>query len=92
MSALGAVMAVLYSPYTVVYAGALKLLDRYIDKMYAATGGSRGGDIRGAIRNVARVEFTVVMAVSLQATLVPRRAVVWNPRMFMGKGWIWSWR
>lgn len=69
-------MAILYLRYTVVYAVASKPLGRYIGKVYAATGGSRGGDIRGAIRNVAGVRFTVVMAVILLTTLVPRRVVM----------------
>ena len=49
VSALGAVMAFWYSTYIVIHAIASPLLGRYIDSVYAATGGSRGGDIHGAI-------------------------------------------
>src|ERR1700761_5544523 len=55
VSALGAVMAFLYSTYIVTYAICSPLLGRYIDSVSASTGGADGGDIHRAIRNVGGV-------------------------------------
>lgn len=81
VSALGAVMAFLYSTYIVTYAIASPLLGRYIDSVYNRTGGSRGGDIHEAIRNIAGVQFTVLMAVVMASTFVPRGSLSFNPVM-----------
>ncbi|KIX09097.1 uncharacterized protein Z518_00175 [Rhinocladiella mackenziei CBS 650.93] len=82
VSALGAVMAFLHSTYIVIYAICSPLLGRYIDRVYADTGGSdNGGDIHRAIRNVGGVQFTIIMAVVLSATFVPRGALSINPKM-----------
>lgn len=82
VSALGAVMAFLYSTYIVIYAIASPLLGRYIDRVYAQTGGAdNGGDIHGALRNTAGVQFTVIMVVVLSSTFVPRGALSFNPKM-----------
>jgi hypothetical protein len=81
VSALGAVMAFLYSTYIVIYAICSPLLGRYIDSVYASTGGSDGGNIYLAIRNVAGVQFTLVMACVLASTFVPRGALAFNPKM-----------
>lgn len=78
-------MAFLSSTYVVIYAVASPLLGRYIDSVYAATGGSSGGDIHGAIRNLAGVQFTVVMAVILTATFVPKGSLAFNPRDLYGE-------
>jgi len=77
VSALGAVMAFLYSTYIVIYAVASPLLGRYIDGVSKRN----GGDIHAAVVNIAGVQFTVVMAVVLAATLIPRGALELNPRM-----------
>ncbi|ETI24339.1 hypothetical protein G647_03708 [Cladophialophora carrionii CBS 160.54] len=81
VSALGAVMAFLYSTYIVIYAVCSPLLGRYIDSVYASTGGSDGGDIHRAIRNVGGVQFTVLMAVVLASTFIPKGALSFNPKM-----------
>jgi hypothetical protein len=81
VSALGAVMAFLYSTYIVIYAIASPLLGRYIDSVYARTGGSNGGDIRGAIQNTAGVQFTLITVIVLCSTFVPRGALAFNPKM-----------
>ncbi|OAL27991.1 hypothetical protein AYO20_09613 [Fonsecaea nubica] len=81
VSALGAVMAFLYSTYIVIYAICSPLLGRYIDRVYANTGGSDGGNIREAIRNVGGVQFTVIMAVVFASTFIPKGAVAFNPKM-----------
>ena len=81
VSALGAVMAFLYSTYIVIYAICSPLLGRYIDSVYASTDGSNGGDIHRAIRNVAGVQFTILMIIVLSSTFVPRGALSFNPKM-----------
>lgn len=81
VSALGAVMAFLYSTYIVTYAIASPLLGRYIDRVYNETGGSNGGDIHGAIRNTAGIQFTIIMGVVLLSTFIPRGALSLNPSM-----------
>lgn len=85
VSALGAVMAFLYSTYIVIYAITSPLLGRYIDSVYAATGGSKGGDIHGAIQNVAGVQFTIVMAVIMLATFIPKGSMAFNPKDLYGE-------
>lgn len=82
VSALGAVMAFLYSTYIVIYAICSPLLGRYIDRVYAQTGGSaNGGNIHEAIRMVGGVQFTVIMVVVLSSTFVPRGSLALNPLM-----------
>ncbi|KAI5857275.1 hypothetical protein BZA05DRAFT_169902 [Tricharina praecox] len=82
VSPLGAVMAFLYSTYIVLYAIASPLLGRYIDHVYAETGGSSdGGDIHGAIKNVAGVHFTIIFAIIMAATFVPKGSLSFNPSM-----------
>lgn len=81
VSALGAVMAFLYSTYIVTYAIASPLLGRYLDRVYNQTGGSNGGDIHTAIRNTAGVQFTIMMGVVLSSTFIPRGALSLNPSM-----------
>ncbi|EXJ70011.1 uncharacterized protein A1O5_07084 [Cladophialophora psammophila CBS 110553] len=81
VSALGAVMAFLYSTYIVIYAICSPLLGRYIDRVYAETGGSDGGNIHRAIRNVGGVQFTVLMAVVLASTFIPKGALSFNPKI-----------
>lgn len=81
VSALGAVMAFLYSTYIVIYAICSPLLGRYIDGVYNRSGGSDGGDIRPALVNTAGVQFTVLCVVVLASTFVPRGALSFNPKM-----------
>ncbi|KAK9319143.1 hypothetical protein V1517DRAFT_66598 [Lipomyces orientalis] len=80
VSALGAVMAFLYSTYIVIYAILSPVLGRYIDSVYNATGGSDGGNIHGAILNVAGVQFTVVFVIIMTSTFIPRGAFALNPK------------
>jgi len=72
VSALGAVMSFLYCTYIVLYAILSPLLGQYVDSVYNRTGGSRGGDIHGAIYNVAGVQFTVLCVVVIAATFIPK--------------------
>lgn len=79
VSALGAVMAFLYSTYIVLYAILSPLLGRYVDRVYNRSGGSRGGTVRPALVNVAGVQFTVLCVIVLASTLIPRGALRINP-------------
>lgn len=82
VSALGAVMAFLYSTYIVTYAITSPLLGRYMDKVYNRTGGEKGGgDIHEAIRNVAGIQFTLVFAIIFSSTFIPKGAFALNPKM-----------
>ncbi|KAK1992137.1 hypothetical protein LX36DRAFT_589019 [Colletotrichum falcatum] len=76
VSPLGAVMAFLYSFYIVTYAIAGTLLGRYLDDVY-----NRTGSVREALVHTAGVQFTVIMAVVLAATFVPRGSRSFNPDM-----------
>ncbi|EMD00415.1 hypothetical protein BAUCODRAFT_566100 [Baudoinia panamericana UAMH 10762] len=85
VSALGAVMSFLYSTYIVIYAIASPTLGRYVDSVYNRTGGSRGGDIHGAIYNVAGVQFTVLTCVVIASTFIPKGAIAFNPPALYGE-------
>lgn len=78
VSALGAVMAFLYSFYIILYAVLGTFLGRYLDSVYNA---SPTGDIRAGLVFTAGVQFTVIAALVLAATLVPKGALAWNPEM-----------
>jgi hypothetical protein len=81
VSTLGAVMAFLYSINIILVAVASPLLGRYIDQVYTQTGGTSGGNIYEAIKNVGGVQFTVVAVIVLASTLVPRGSWALNPQM-----------
>jgi len=85
LSALGAVMAFLYSTQIVIYAITSPLLGRYIDKIYNRTGGVNGGDIHGALVNTVGVQFTIIGFIIIAATLVPKGALRVNPEMIYGE-------
>ncbi|KAK0648068.1 hypothetical protein B0T16DRAFT_388382 [Cercophora newfieldiana] len=85
VSALGAVMAFLYSFYIVTYAIMGTVLGRYLDGMYNSSGGANGGDIRSGLVFTVGVQFSVIAALVLAATFVPRGAVAFNPRMVSGE-------
>jgi len=85
VSALGAVMAFLYSFYIVTYAVCGTLLGRYLDQVYNDTGGSKGGDIHGALVYVAGVQFTLVSFLVFCATFVPQGSFAFNPPMLHGE-------
>ncbi|KAE8395185.1 hypothetical protein BDV23DRAFT_168792 [Aspergillus alliaceus] len=82
VSALGAVMAFLYSTYIILYAITSPVLGSYIDRVYNETGGAEnGGNIYAAIRNVACVQFTVISVLVFASTFVPRGSLALNPKM-----------
>ncbi|KAF2031663.1 hypothetical protein EK21DRAFT_99602 [Setomelanomma holmii] len=77
VSALGAVMAFLYSFYIVTYAIASVCLGTYIDRV-----SDRNNDeVQSAIFNVAAVQFTVISVLVMTATFVPKGAFALNPKM-----------
>ncbi|EOA88457.1 hypothetical protein ACJQWK_01749 [Exserohilum turcicum] len=77
VSALGAVMAFLYSTYIVTYAIASASLGTYIDRI----SDRNNEEIHGAILNVAGVQFTIISALVLASTFVPKGAFALNPKM-----------
>ncbi|KAK7740325.1 hypothetical protein SLS63_001527 [Diaporthe eres] len=81
VSALGAVMAFLYSFYIVTYAILGTFLGRYLDGVYNATGGSDGGSISGGLVYTAGVQFTIICVMVFASTFVPKGAVAFNPKM-----------
>ncbi|KAE8349468.1 hypothetical protein BDV28DRAFT_163607 [Aspergillus coremiiformis] len=82
VSALGAVMAFLYSTYIVIYAITSPILGSYIDHVYSETGGfENGGNIYAAIQNVAGVQFTIISGLVFSSTFIPRGSLAFNPKM-----------
>lgn len=85
VSALGAVMAFLYSFYIVTYAIAGTFLGRYLDGVYNASGGSNGGSVSGGLVYTAGVQFTIICTLVFASTFVPRGSFAWNPEMLYGE-------
>ncbi|TKX27702.1 hypothetical protein C1H76_0129 [Elsinoe australis] len=88
VSALGAVMAFLYSTYIVLYAIFNPVLGAYIDRVDQADRRARGvsqGDVRPAVRNIAGVQFTVLAAIVIAATFIPRGSFAFNPPALYGE-------
>ncbi|KAI1923668.1 hypothetical protein LOZ12_000127 [Ophidiomyces ophidiicola] len=86
VSALGAVMAFLYSIYIVTYAITSPLLGQYIDNVFEATGGvDGGGNIYQAIQNVGGVQFTIIFVLVMTATFIPSGALALNPKMLFNQ-------
>lgn len=81
VSALGAVMAFLYSFYIVTYAILGTFLGRYLDGVYNDTGGSDGGSISSGLVYTAGVQFTIICVLVFASTFVPKGAVAFNPKM-----------
>ncbi|KAH9882871.1 hypothetical protein J1614_000237 [Plenodomus biglobosus] len=77
VSALGAVMAFLYSSYIVVYAIASVSLGTYIDRV----SDRNQEQIQPAILNVAGVQFTIIFVLVMASTFVPKGAFSVNPKM-----------
>lgn len=82
VSALGAVMAFLYSTYIVIYAIANPLLGQYVDSVWNGSGQT---DVRPAVYNIAGVQLTVLCIVVILATFVPKGAFSLNPRALYGE-------
>lgn len=82
VSALGAVMAVLYCTYIVIYAICNPLLGAYIDDVYNNSGKIT---IRPALRNTVGVQFTVLGAIIMASTCVARGSWSLNPNLLDGE-------
>jgi hypothetical protein len=85
VSALGAVMAFLYSINIILMSVASPLLGRYVDRIYTQTGGSKGGNIYEAIKNIGGVQFTILAVIIMAATFVPKGSLSLNPKMLYGE-------
>ena len=81
VSALGAVMAFLYSFYIVTYAISGTLLGRYLDGIYNNSGGMDGGEVRSGLVFTAGVQMSIISVLVLASTFVPKGAFAFNPKM-----------
>jgi hypothetical protein len=81
VSALGSVMAFLYSTYIVIYAISSPLLGRYIDRVSKAN----DGDVHSAVTNIAGVHFTVIAAIVMASSFIPRGSLALNPKMLFNE-------
>ena len=96
VSALGAVMASLYTIYIVIYAITSPLLGRYIDGVFIETGGisqtqsnssaatdadGAAGVIHESILFVGGVQYSILALVIFASTFVPVGSWAWNPRL-----------
>ncbi|WEW56260.1 hypothetical protein PRK78_001699 [Emydomyces testavorans] len=85
VSALGAVMACLYTTYIIIYAITSPILGQYIDDVYIETGGSKGGNIHEAILYVAGVQYSVMALIIFASTFVPQGALALNPKLLFNQ-------
>lgn len=86
VSALGAVMSFLYSTYIVIYAICNPLLGRYVDGVFARTGGSdNGGTVNSAVENIAGVQFTLIAVIIFASTFIPKGSFAFNPKELYGE-------
>lgn len=74
ISVLGAVMSFLYTSYIILYTILSVVLGRFIDTVFA-----EDGNIKRALLNVGGIQFSVISAVVLLATFIPRGAWHLNP-------------
>ncbi|KAJ4369819.1 hypothetical protein N0V83_005583 [Neocucurbitaria cava] len=77
VSALGAVMAFLYSSYIVTYAIASVALGTYIDRV----SDRNNNNIQSGLFNIAGVQFTILSVMIMTSTFVPKGAFSINPKM-----------
>jgi len=79
VSALGAVMAFLYSSYIVLNAVLSSVLGTVIDKDFAAH-----NNIINSLKSVGGIQFSVCSGIILLATMVPKGALSLNPKAIEG--------
>lgn len=77
VSALGAVMAFLYSSYIITYAIASVCLGTYIDRV----SDKHDDQVQSGILSVAGVQFSIIAVLVMTATFVPKGAFSLNPKM-----------
>ncbi|KAE8202906.1 hypothetical protein A4X06_0g3770 [Tilletia controversa] len=81
VSALGAVMAFLYVLYIIIYALISTFLGRWVDsKINGAKGAAAVGPAKNALIYVAGVHFTILAAIIIASTFIPRGALAFNPK------------
>jgi len=78
VSALGAVMAFLYSSYIILYAILSTLLGKVVDNDWSVH-----GNIVSALQRIGGVQFSVCSIIILASTFIPHGAWKFNPR-FIG--------
>jgi len=76
VSALGSVMAFLYSSYIIVYAVLGTLLGTHIDRVF-----KQDGNIFRALRDIGSIHFTVIGVIVFASTLIPKGALSLNPQL-----------
>ena len=81
VSALGAVMAFLYSFYIVTYAVLGTVLGRYLDSVYNKSGGIDGGEVRSGLVFTTGVQMSVIALLVFASTFVPKGAWAFNPKI-----------
>ncbi|KAH8929947.1 MFS general substrate transporter [Atractiella rhizophila] len=79
VSALGAVMAFLYSTYIVLNAVFSSVLGKVIDRDY-----KKNGDIVDSLKRVGGIQFSVCCGIILLATFIPKGAFAFNPKQIEG--------
>lgn len=79
VSALGAVMAFLYSTYIVTYAILQPVLGNYVDDIL------KTHDAHHALKYVGGIQFTVIGVVLFCSTFIPRGAFSLNPQLLFGE-------
>jgi len=98
VSPLGAVMAFLYCTYIVIYAISSSTIGRYIDRIGAENTNNfaRGIvaapgypdkyiNVRSAVQNIGGVQFTIIAAVIIAATFIPKGSFSFNPKNLYGE-------
>ncbi|KAG8956397.1 hypothetical protein FRC03_010893 [Tulasnella sp. 419] len=80
VSALGAVMSLLYVVYIVINAILSAVLGAYIDRQYTQT-----GDIHHALKMVGGVQFTVLCVIMIASTFIPPGGFAINPPLLDGE-------
>ncbi|KAJ9113870.1 hypothetical protein QFC19_000063 [Naganishia cerealis] len=79
VSALGAVMAFLYVTYIVMYAVISSVLGRWVDKQLVKKVAPQ--DI---LKKIGGIQFSILCVIVLLATLIPRGALSFNPKVVEG--------
>ncbi|KAF8651045.1 hypothetical protein AX16_004908 [Volvariella volvacea WC 439] len=79
ISALGSVMAFLYSTYIVLNAVLSAVLGGVIDRDF-----NKNGNIIESLKHVGGIQFSVSCCIILLSTLIPRGALSFNPRAIDG--------
>ncbi|KAK1219262.1 hypothetical protein PQX77_018028 [Marasmius sp. AFHP31] len=81
VSALGSVMAFLYVLYIVIYAVLSTVLGQWVDNRIGdATGEAAATIAREALKYIGGVHFSVLGAVLMLSSFIPKRSFAFNPR------------